>query len=220
MAPYQRIHQDPAKPPVRADVTTLISTTCGRTHVYIPALASWLASMDFSEVTLEALHVVASLDRRRSVRPRFGRRLRRDLGAALRGGPQDPRALLLDISGGCAAFYGATPRLFSVVCVGISHRVALLRGVGPGAPWHLRASLRSELVAPAGPLARAPRRQNRKAGFSLFEAQIPPALIASSIDGPPEMVARSGSWPHRNGMTAAFGESSLMRLPVFSSMRA
>jgi hypothetical protein len=60
-----------------------------------------------------ALHVVASLVDRRSVRPGFGLRLRRDLGAAVRGGPQDPRALLLDISGGCAAFYGATPAPFS-----------------------------------------------------------------------------------------------------------
>jgi hypothetical protein len=94
-----------------------------------------------------SLHVAASRDGRRSVRPRFGLRLRRDSGAALRGGPRDPLALLLDISGGCAAFYGATPAPWPLAGAGAAPAVALLRGVGPGARRFVRARPRSKVVA-------------------------------------------------------------------------
>jgi hypothetical protein len=66
-------------------------------------------------LTATLLHAVASLDGRRSERPRFGLRLRREPGAALRGGPRRPRALLLDISGGCARSTERRPPLVAVV---------------------------------------------------------------------------------------------------------
>jgi hypothetical protein len=67
------------------------------------------------------LHIVASHGDRRAVRPRFGLRLRRDSGAAVRGGPRDPRALCFDISGGCAARPRSRRPVFAIAPVWAAH---------------------------------------------------------------------------------------------------
>ncbi len=134
----------------------------------------------------DPLHVVAPLDGRRSVRPRFGLRLRRESGGARAAPPDNPPRLLWSVqrspctlsvgAGGCSVVDRAGASWFKVHRPGAppvqSGRLRLLRlalvRVLAFARARVRACSRSRVLAFARARVRAVRVRARASGRGAF----------------------------------------------------